>query len=222
MDRLPHGYTNHSRRVDGHIEKRYEGDDAVARAEREYICLTGLDGHYPVPEVVRFDVEVPLVVFAELPGRHGQELIEEGHADVVLRLLGIGLAALQSIDPSLIPGLKGTGDVIVHGDFGPQNALFSAELSRITGILDWEVAHLGTPVEDIAWAEWIVRTHHPSAVEALPELFDGSELYFSWSDRQAAMVRQCRHYIAFCDASGLEPAASEWRRRVTITEQWVE
>jgi aminoglycoside phosphotransferase (APT) family kinase protein len=40
--------------------------------------------------------------------------------------------------------------VLVHGDFRPGNVLFSGE--RITGILDWEMAHAGDPGEDLAWA----------------------------------------------------------------------
>ncbi len=40
--------------------------------------------------------------------------------------------------------------VLVHGDFRVGNVLFSAD--RITGILDWEMAHPGDPGEDLAWA----------------------------------------------------------------------
>jgi aminoglycoside phosphotransferase (APT) family kinase protein len=40
--------------------------------------------------------------------------------------------------------------VLVHGDFRPGNVLFDA--NRIVGILDWEMAHIGHPAEDLAWA----------------------------------------------------------------------
>jgi aminoglycoside phosphotransferase (APT) family kinase protein len=40
--------------------------------------------------------------------------------------------------------------VLVHGDFRPGNVLFGAD--RIVGILDWEMAHVGDPGEDLAWA----------------------------------------------------------------------
>jgi aminoglycoside phosphotransferase (APT) family kinase protein len=39
---------------------------------------------------------------------------------------------------------------VVHGDFRPGNVLY--EDDRITALLDWELAHLGDPVEDLAWA----------------------------------------------------------------------
>ena len=40
--------------------------------------------------------------------------------------------------------------MIVHGDFGPQNVLIAGD--NISALLDWEFAHAGQPVEDLAWA----------------------------------------------------------------------
>lgn len=40
---------------------------------------------------------------------------------------------------------------LVHGDFRSGNFLFDAE-GAIHGILDWEMAHLGDPLEDLAWS----------------------------------------------------------------------
>jgi aminoglycoside phosphotransferase (APT) family kinase protein len=39
---------------------------------------------------------------------------------------------------------------LVHGDFRPGNFLF--EGGNINALLDWEMAHIGDPAEDIAWA----------------------------------------------------------------------
>ncbi len=39
---------------------------------------------------------------------------------------------------------------VVHGDYRSGNFLFDAE-GEIHGILDWEMAHLGDPLEDLAW-----------------------------------------------------------------------
>jgi aminoglycoside phosphotransferase (APT) family kinase protein len=181
-----------------------------------------LAGRLPVPEVLAYDASVPVLVLSEIPGRHGQELIEEGQAPQVLRAMGSQLSALQSLDPSTVPGLMGTGDVIVHGDFGPQNMLFLPAPTRVSGVLDWELARVGSAVEDLAWAEWILRTHHRGALTDLPELFAGAGLFLSWSDRQAAMVRQCRDHIAYCEESGLEAATAEWVGRLRETERWSE
>jgi aminoglycoside phosphotransferase (APT) family kinase protein len=38
---------------------------------------------------------------------------------------------------------------IVHGDLRPGNFLYAG--ARISGILDWEMAHVGDPAEDLAW-----------------------------------------------------------------------
>src|SRR5581483_1154898 len=38
---------------------------------------------------------------------------------------------------------------LVHGDFRAGNLLF--EHDRISGVLDWEFAHLGDPARDLAW-----------------------------------------------------------------------
>lgn len=39
--------------------------------------------------------------------------------------------------------------VLVHGDAGPGNFLF--ENGRMTSLIDWELAHPGDPMEDLAW-----------------------------------------------------------------------
>lgn len=39
---------------------------------------------------------------------------------------------------------------VVHGDYRVGNFLYSKE--GIHGVLDWEMAHLGDPIEDVAWA----------------------------------------------------------------------
>ena len=40
---------------------------------------------------------------------------------------------------------------LVHGDYRTGNFLFDAQ-GNIRGVLDWEMAHLGDPLEDLAWA----------------------------------------------------------------------
>jgi aminoglycoside phosphotransferase (APT) family kinase protein len=41
--------------------------------------------------------------------------------------------------------------VLVQGDTGPGN--FVAQGGRVTGLVDWEFAHLGDPMDDLAWLE---------------------------------------------------------------------
>lgn len=42
-----------------------------------------------------------------------------------------------------------TEEVLVHGDFRVENVL--VERGRLTAVIDWELAHTGSHVEDLAW-----------------------------------------------------------------------
>jgi aminoglycoside phosphotransferase len=204
------------------IEKTYEGPRRSENARRERACLLHLRGRLPVPEVLDSDAAVPRVVLRAVSGRHGQECIDEGHAPLVLRLVGAALRELHTIPTATVPELEGDGTVLVHGDFGPQNMLFAVETEAVTAILDWESAHIGDPVEDLAWAEWITRMHHPHAVAALGELFVGVGACPPWHSRHSAMVRRCREILAACEAAGEGATAALWRQRLVETEQWSE
>jgi len=222
VSQLPHGYTNRTRRVGLTIEKCFEGPDASMRARREFQCLSALKGRLPVPTILEFDESVPKLVTGNIAGRHGQELIDEGQAQAVLRLIGEQLNSLQRIDPATIPELHGEGDVIVHGDFGPQNMLFAPDLMSVAALLDWESAHIGSRVEDLAWAEWIVRMHHPCAIAALPNLYEGARLSVNWRDRHAAMLARCFQLLEFCEAGNAKDGVAQWKQRLRTTERWTE
>jgi hypothetical protein len=217
--RLPHGYTNHHRRFDLHVEKTYVGTHRFENARRELACLSALGSHLPLATVIEADLAIPQLKLTVLPGEHGQDLVDGGHARIVLQLVGAALEALQRLPVSLVPALDGDGPVIVHGDFGPQNMLFDLDTGNITGVLDWEFAHCGDAVEDLAWAEWIVRMHHPRAVEALDSLFLGAGHEPSWTTRHDAMLRRVRHHLAAAEEAN-EP--SPWHQRLATTERWSE
>jgi hypothetical protein len=220
VDRLPHGYTNFTRLADGRVEKTYDGPRRWANASRELTCLVGLAGRLPVAAVVDNDLSVPRLVLSLVPGRHGQDLIGEGHASRVLRLTGETLVALQRLSTETVPGLVGEGSVVVHGDFGPQNMHFDLDADRVTGVLDWESAHIGHPLEDLAWTEWIVRMHHPEATASLDALFEAARQRPPWTQRQAAMIRQIEDLIRYCESAGRDRSASDWRDRLRRTETW--
>jgi aminoglycoside phosphotransferase (APT) family kinase protein len=59
-------------------------------------------------------------------------------------LLGLALAWLRAN----VPGYAGPA-VLVQGDTGPGNFMY--DCGRITAIVDWELAHLGDPMDDLAW-----------------------------------------------------------------------
>jgi aminoglycoside phosphotransferase len=47
--------------------------------------------------------------------------------------------------------------VLVQGDTGPGNFMY--ENGKVTGVIDWELAHLGDPMDDIAWLSWRTTQH---------------------------------------------------------------
>jgi aminoglycoside phosphotransferase (APT) family kinase protein len=81
----------------------------------------------------------------------GSPDVEIGHWETIMSeeamepqpTLEMGLAWLKANKP--------TPDriTIVHGDYRTGNFLVNGD--KISGILDWEMVHLGDPMEDIAW-----------------------------------------------------------------------
>ncbi|MEU8353256.1 phosphotransferase [Streptomyces sp. NPDC048845] len=118
----------------------------------------------------------------------------------------------------------GAEKVLVHGDFGPQNVLLDPRTFEVTAVVDWEFAHLGDPVEDLAWCEWIVRTHHPEHRTALGHFFRayGGKVP-PWPVRRAAMLTRCETLRRFCDRwEPNGPGARSWQGRAAATADWQE
>ena len=83
--------------------------------------------------------------------------------------------------------------VVVHGDFRLGNLLVSP--NGLEAVLDWELAHLGDPHEDVAWAmirAWRFDRHRP------PGVFPERDRWPAAYDRAAGPGR------------GLDPATLEW------------
>jgi len=66
--------------------------------------------------------------------------------------------------------------VLVHGDFKPGNALI--ENGDVTAMLDWELAHLGDPLEDIGWVTNPVR----AAEHLIPGVWERADLYRAYEE----------------------------------------
>jgi aminoglycoside phosphotransferase (APT) family kinase protein len=68
---------------------------------------------------------------------------DEGHPQPIVR------AAIRRLRAA--PPPRASKIAVVHGDFRSGNFLHDGA-GRILALLDWEMAHLGDPLEDIAWA----------------------------------------------------------------------
>ena len=220
--RLEHGYTNESVLEGTIVTKHYHGSDALERLTREAAALDALSSFVPVPAVLHVDRTHYRLQTRYMPSRHGQTLIDAGQASQALFVCGTLLHHLQTLSPHLLPDAPGSGRVIVHGDFGPQNVLIAPESWTVAALVDWEWVHVGQPVEDLAWAEWIVRSHHPHAVRALAALFRGYGDTPAWKLRHDAMVEQCDRLLAYVEQQEQPDAVVLWKRRLEATERFVE
>jgi aminoglycoside phosphotransferase (APT) family kinase protein len=70
--------------------------------------------------------------------------IFDGHVKRPAPWVRYGLAWLRRNAP-----LSDERTVVCHGDVGPGNFMF--EGNEVSALLDWEFAHLGDPMDDIAW-----------------------------------------------------------------------
>lgn len=143
----------------------------------EVALMTLLRGIVPVPEVreVRRPVgELPaLVVTGFVPGERLDDLLPLLSEDqlatvgdavgrVLARLAGVPMLragefrdAELAIEP-FPPGERTAGRaVLVHGDLTPARLLVDPVGLEVTGVLDWEAAHAGSPGDDLATVlEW--------------------------------------------------------------------
>jgi aminoglycoside phosphotransferase len=225
MQPLRHSHTNRTLGDGATVVKWYQGPGALARFQREHAVLHTLQARVPVPPVL--GSEDGCLTMRFVSGIHGQELLEAGHGGV-LRACGIMLQRIHQLDPAEIadalPSPVGEGQVLVHGDHGPQNVLLDPATLEITAVLDWEWAHAGDPVEDLAWCEWILRMHHPRHVSLLSLLLDAyGGAIPPWPDRQAFTLDRCRSLRDLCrqqEPGG--PGEAQWAHRLAVTGAWQE
>jgi aminoglycoside phosphotransferase len=208
MRALPHGYTNSTHGDGALVVKRYEGPERQRRRDTEVAALTGLAGRLPVPRVISAGPDA--LTMTHLSGVHGQDLIAAGHAGPVLHACGEMLRRIQTVD-------RRAATVLVHGDYGPNNMLFDQETFAVTAVLDWEWATRGDPVADLAWCEWILRTHHQGEVRALGALFDGYGHRPPLAGRRDAAAARCRQLRDIFTSH-----RDVWQRRLDDTRSWTD
>lgn len=126
--------------------------------------------HLRVPRVLD-DTQPGVLRLEFIDGGTGTEAIEAGFASEVLFTLGSFLKALH--ETPLPSGLKGEGRCLIHGDFAHYNCLFDPGDLSLLAVIDWETAHPGDPLVDLAWCEHQFRSRFPREAFALPRLFAG-------------------------------------------------
>lgn len=220
---MKHGYTNRTFGDGAVMRKTYDGPDAAFGLHREHALLTALRGLLPVPPVRTASADA--LTLGHVAGVPGQELLDGGRAAAVPAACGEVLRRIHGVAPDVLPeGGTAAGTVLVHGDFGPGNLLLDPRTCAVTAVVDWESARRGAAVEDLAWCEWTVRTHHPGRHGALGRFFRayGREVP-PWPARRAAMLAKCAEMRRFCER--WEPGGPGVRlraERAAATAGWTE
>jgi aminoglycoside phosphotransferase (APT) family kinase protein len=103
----------------------------------------GLDAVLPEPG--------PCPALTEL--RSWEEILRRDQVDAWPEL-DLAIGALTATAPAC------DSPVVVHADFKPGNVLLDGPAGdeRITALLDWELVHLGDPMEDLGWVTQPLRT----------------------------------------------------------------
>jgi aminoglycoside phosphotransferase (APT) family kinase protein len=85
---------------------------------------------------------------------------------------------------------------VIHADPGPYNVIVDPVTGAVRAAIDWELARIGDPIEDLALVEWNMRIWYRSPGDVLRHLYDAYGGLPEWSRRHAAMIERCRAYYA--------------------------
>ena len=91
---------------------------------------------------------------------------------------------------------------VVHGDLGLHNCLFRAD-GELTAVLDWEIATLGDPIADFAYAamSWITREDSAKPIRNAPSMAPGfrsrADLIQLYAELSGRDLSQLPYYLAF-------------------------
>ena len=203
----PHGFSQ-TVSWDGEAVVKEFGPDAVQRATVERTMLARLASTLPVPELLPGS-DGRRVRMAFVPGVLGQEWVAAGRPATdpariarhvtFLTHCGRTLRALHAVDPDLDPDPDveppGDGPVFVHGDFAPYNVIVGSEHGELRAVIDWELAHRGDPLEDLAWMEWHLRIWYSPQPGVLESFYRAYGALPAWPDRHAAMLERCDLHV---------------------------
>ncbi|MGW8814394.1 phosphotransferase family protein [Gordonia terrae] len=143
------------RRLPGDCDYRVLSDDQRSLADRRELAESFCELLADVHAVDWAATEVGAVLAD--PGKHAAETeLDRWHK----------ILTNDQLEPSPVLELAFTvlrehaplsdRTVLVHADFKPGNILLDGQ--RVTALLDWELAHLGDPLEDLGWVTQPLRT----------------------------------------------------------------
>lgn len=186
------------------VEKRMPD---ARRHDNEVRALQALHGSdLPIPELV--SVEPGLILMTLMPG----ERLDAGTSDERLARLRSSAPVLRRVheqtapeglapapdDESIVQRYRSAGGpplpltippsqgaVFCHGDWTDGNVLAMGH--EITGVIDWEAAHVGDPIRELSRAAWGASRKDPRSFDALVDAYGADrEVARAWSAIHAA------------------------------------
>lgn len=204
---------NHVTRMrDGTVVKLHGGAGGAARAVTAAAALRHATDHdLPVPQV-RSVHDAALTMTDLGPTMTGATLLGRSPA-VVLRAIGSFAQRLHDLPPpeELTVDPEAPRAAWVHGDLCPVNVLFGRD-EDLVAVIDWEDSHVGDPLVDLVWTEWLVRAWHDPVVPRLGALYDACAGPVPPADARRRAMAAC---LVRQGARATDPAAqAAWDRRV--------
>lgn len=194
------------------VAKHHGGPDGADRAGAAAAALRHAARHdVQAPTLIAHD-GADLVVVAVPDATSGAALLATTPA-TVLHAVGAIARRIHALPPPPELPLPAAGPAAwVHGDLCPVNLLFGRD-QVLRAVLDWEDTHVGDPLQDLVWTEWLVRTWHAHAIEALPVLYAAHGRRVPDADARRTAMRAClrRHRAR-------QARAADWDRHLAALD----
>jgi aminoglycoside phosphotransferase (APT) family kinase protein len=174
-----------------------------AAAERWVVASSALaDAGVPVPRARAVETDPGTwLVMDDIDGQPGQSWLDTPDRALTLarsmgsiwrRMHDVATGGVLPTMPTAAPGAPG----FVHGDFAPINVIVD-EAGAVVGLIDLEHAHVGDPLEDVAWWGWVVRHHHPAVwLAAWPTLCEAAGVDHRDDAIRGLMLEQLERRLA--------------------------
>ncbi len=202
-----------------HVIKRYIGPGAFHRWQTEKYILIAVANTIPVPKMLINTNEAEISI-GVVPGKSCDTLMSLGNSQQLFHNIGLALRTIHQFPVQDLTGnIQGNGSALIHGDFNIYNIMFDLNMMTDICILDWEWAHLGESVEDLAWMEWSIRMNFTKFEKDLPYFYEAYGEIPDWRYRKDAMILQCNRNLEYARMIGERKTMQQWQHRAQITKR---
>ena len=224
-----HGYSQHVA-WDGEAVVKTFTADSRDRCRNELAALHSLHPAIPVPPALPTN-DPATIRMRFVPGILAEDWVADRGPDRnqrhtrFLQQCGELLRRLHQLgcDPLAGKDIPGQGSVIVHGDLAPYNVIVAADDGAVRAVIDWELVHFGSAIEDLAWLEWNMRIWYAPTSGVLDALYEAYGSLPAWRDRHQAMIDRCRPHLERSQRPSFPIAVAErWAAQMERTQAFEE